>query len=66
MKTEKPNNITEALNRVYSNEDSELDSELVKMQVLSVEKNSLRVPGIDKGKIIIQPDFDEPLEEFER
>jgi len=65
MKTEKTNNITEALNRVYANEDSELDSELVKMQVLSVEDNSLRVPGIDKGKIIIQPDFDDPLEEFE-
>lgn len=26
---------------------------------------SIRVPGIDKGKIIIQPDFDDPLDEFE-
>ena len=25
----------------------------------------VRVPGIDKGKIIIQPGFDDPLEEFE-
>lgn len=24
-----------------------------------------RVPGIDKGKVIIMPDFDEPLPEFE-
>lgn len=23
-----------------------------------------RVPGIDKGKVIIMPDFDEPLPEF--
>ena len=27
--------------------------------------NSPRVPGIDKGKVIIMPDFDDPLEEFE-
>ena len=26
---------------------------------------SPRVPGVDKGKIIIMPDFDDPLEEFE-
>jgi antitoxin (DNA-binding transcriptional repressor) of toxin-antitoxin stability system len=25
---------------------------------------SPRVPGIDKGKIVIMPDFDDPLEEF--
>jgi prevent-host-death family protein len=24
-----------------------------------------RIPGIDKGKLIIKPDFDEPLHEFE-
>ena len=41
-----------------------------------VEKNSvqkkkslcrklLRVPGIDKGKVVIKPDFDVPLPEFE-
>ncbi len=23
-----------------------------------------RVPGIDKGKVVIKPDFDEPLPEF--
>ncbi len=26
---------------------------------------SPRVPGIDKGKVVIMPDFDDPLEEFE-
>lgn len=25
---------------------------------------SPRVPGIDKGKVTIMPDFDDPLEEF--
>ncbi|MEW6085125.1 MAG: type II toxin-antitoxin system Phd/YefM family antitoxin [Chloroflexota bacterium] len=24
-----------------------------------------RIPGIDKGKVIIMPDFDEPLPEFD-
>ena len=24
-----------------------------------------RIPGIDKGKIIIKPDFDDPLPEFD-
>ena len=27
---------------------------------------SERVPGMDKGKIIINPDFDEPLPEFDQ
>jgi prevent-host-death family protein len=27
-------------------------------------KVAMRVPGIDKGKVTIMPDFDEPLEEF--
>jgi prevent-host-death family protein len=26
---------------------------------------SPRIPGLDKGKITIQPDFDAPLDEFE-
>ncbi len=26
---------------------------------------SPRVPGIDKGKVVIMPDFDAPLSEFE-
>lgn len=26
---------------------------------------AVRVPGVDKGKIIIRPDFDDPLEEFD-
>lgn len=29
-----------------------------------VSHTSRRKPGNDKGKIIIQPNFDEPLEEF--
>jgi hypothetical protein len=31
----------------------------------SSPKKPVRVPGIDKGKIIIKPDFDAPLPEFE-
>jgi len=34
-------------------------------RILPVVNNvSPRVPGIDKGKIIIMPNFDDPLEEF--
>ena len=29
------------------------------------EDNAPRVPGIDKGKVMIMPDFDEPLPEFD-
>jgi prevent-host-death family protein len=29
------------------------------------ENSSPRVPGIDKGKVTIMPDFDEPLPEFD-
>lgn len=30
-----------------------------------VENIPKRVPGIDKGKVTIMPDFDEPLSEFD-
>jgi prevent-host-death family protein len=34
-------------------------------RILPVVNNvSPRVPGIDKGKIIIMPNFDDPLDEF--
>jgi prevent-host-death family protein len=29
------------------------------------DDHSTRVPGIDKGKLIIKPDFDAPLPEFD-
>jgi prevent-host-death family protein len=29
------------------------------------EDISPRIPGLDKGKVIIRPDFDEPLPEFD-
>ena len=29
------------------------------------EDISPRIPGIDKGKVIIMPDFDDPLPEFD-
>jgi len=35
-------------------------------RILPVASNiSPRVPGVDKGKIVIMPDFEDPLEEFE-
>ena len=29
------------------------------------ENISPRIPGIDKGKVVIMPDFDDPLPEFD-
>ncbi len=29
------------------------------------EAPAQRIPGIDAGKVVIEPDFDAPLEEFE-
>lgn len=31
----------------------------------SADDTSPRIPGIDKGKLILQPDFDAPLPEFD-
>jgi prevent-host-death family protein len=38
---------------------------VVRLVPYGVVDHSPRVPGIDKGKVILQPDFDEPLPEFE-
>jgi hypothetical protein len=32
---------------------------------LDESQSSPRVPGVDKDKVIIKPDFDDPLPEFE-
>ena len=32
----------------------------------TTDDTSPRLPGIDKGKVIILPDFDEPLPEFDQ
>jgi len=31
----------------------------------SLRRRPIRVPGVDKGKVIIKPDFDAPLPEFD-
>lgn len=31
-----------------------------------VERPKRRVPGMDKGKVIIHPNFDDPIPEFDR
>lgn len=30
-----------------------------------VERPKRRIPGLDKGKIVIHPDFDDPIPEFD-
>lgn len=34
-------------------------------QKKSLQGKLVRIPGIDKGKVVIKPDFDAPLPEFE-
>ncbi|HET7028371.1 MAG TPA: type II toxin-antitoxin system prevent-host-death family antitoxin [Candidatus Limnocylindrales bacterium] len=36
---------------------------IVRLQPVTI--NSRRVPGIDRGRVIIHPDFDEPLPELD-
>ncbi len=38
---------------------------IARLLPFAINDTSPRVPGIDKGKVIIQPDFDAPLPEFD-
>ncbi|MGD1921496.1 MAG: hypothetical protein ACFCAD_22965 [Pleurocapsa sp.] len=35
--------------------------EVVEQAILPVQKNKMRVPGIDEGRFIVPDDFDDPL-----
>jgi prevent-host-death family protein len=34
-------------------------------EIRPLQKRGPRIPGLDRGKILIGPDFDDPLPEFE-
>ncbi|MDP3449519.1 MAG: type II toxin-antitoxin system Phd/YefM family antitoxin [Anaerolineaceae bacterium] len=56
------------LDRVLNGEDiviAKAGKPVARILPFVVEDLSPRVPGIDKGKVIILPDFDEPLLEFD-
>lgn len=56
------------LDRVLNGEDiviAKAGKPVARILPFVAEDPSHRVPGIDKGKVIILPDFDEPLPEFD-
>ncbi|MBA3073793.1 MAG: type II toxin-antitoxin system Phd/YefM family antitoxin [Anaerolineae bacterium] len=56
------------LERVLNGEDiviAKAGKPVARILPFVAEDASHRVPGIDKGKVIILPDFDEPLPEFD-
>lgn len=60
--------LSELLERVKAGEEiviAKAGKPVARLSPFSTEQPAPRVPGIDKGKIVIAPDFDEPLPEFE-
>jgi prevent-host-death family protein len=56
------------LERVLSGEEiviAKAGKPVARLLPFAPEDTSPRIPGIDKGKVIILPDFDAPLPEFE-
>lgn len=56
------------LERVMSGEEvviAKAGKPVARLLPFAVEDISPRVPGIDKGKVTIMPDFDAPLPEFD-
>jgi prevent-host-death family protein len=61
-------NFSKLLERVLNGEEvviAKAGRPVARILPFVAEDNSPRVPGIDKGKVIIQPDFDAPLPEFD-
>ena len=56
------------LKRVMSGEEiviAKAGKPVARLLPIEIDDFSPRVPGIDKGKVIIHPDFDDPLLEFD-
>lgn len=56
------------LERVMNGEEvviAKAGKPVARLLPFAAEDTSYRVPGIDKGKVIIQPNFDELLPEFD-
>jgi prevent-host-death family protein len=56
------------LKRVMSGEEiviAKAGKPVARLLPIEIDDVSPRVPGIDKGKVIIHPDFDDPLLEFD-
>ncbi len=56
------------LKRVMSGEEviiAKAGKPVARLLPVDIDNLLPRVPGIDKGKVIIKPNFDDPLPEFE-
>ncbi|MBN1452093.1 MAG: type II toxin-antitoxin system Phd/YefM family antitoxin [Anaerolineales bacterium] len=56
------------LERVLSGEEvviAKAGKPIARLLPFDQETTALRAPGIDKGKVIIKPGFDDPLPEFD-
>ncbi len=61
-------NFSKILERVLNGEEvviAKAGKPVARILPFSADDHSARIPGIDKGKVIIQPDFDAPLPEFD-
>jgi prevent-host-death family protein len=60
--------LSKLLKRVANGEEiviAKAGKPVVRILPFTTGESSPRKPGMDKGKVIIQPDFDEPLPEFD-
>lgn len=56
------------LQRVMSGEEvviAKAGKPIARLVPVNANDTSPRVPGIDKGKVVIKPNFDDPIPEFE-
>jgi prevent-host-death family protein len=61
-------NFSKLINRVLNGEEVVIANSgkpVARILPFVAEDISPRVPGIDKGKVMIMPDFDAPLPEFD-
>ncbi len=62
-------NFSRLLERVLNGEEviiAKAGKPVARILPFAAETVSPRVPGIDKGEVIISPDFDAPLPEFDQ
>lgn len=61
-------NFSKLLERVLNGEEvviAKAGKPVARILPFAANDISPRIPGIDKGKVVIMPDFDEPLPEFD-
>jgi prevent-host-death family protein len=62
-------NLSKLIQRALNGEDIVIANHgkpVVRLTPLGLEGESRPAPGIDRGRVVIHPDFDEPLDEFEQ